>query len=432
MSFVNPTYLWAFLGLLLPIAIHLWSKKEGKTIKVGSIQFLNESDSKQTRSIRPNEFLLLLLRLLVVGILVLILAGAQIKKKITSIPITYIVESSLLTDDRMRSILDTLESGESLRLLAAGFPELEKDELDAKDASTPNYWQLAQEMETLHTDSIVVFTNGFVKGIAGMRPAVHKTASWISIPLEQPVKKTIKATKTKDMLELLSLSSNPYDISFSKELLAADDRRFKINDTNDSIRLQQNGKEETLAVTSEIATKVVLFYDDSLANQQTYIEASLTAISKYIHRPIDIEIVRDIDAIDFSGFELVVWLSSDPIPEISNKVLVYRPDHLADTIIAEGTQSNVFYLTAPLTITNSIDSNLPERLLHLFDFYANEQAAMDRYDQRSIDIAELQPILTKVDRDIKEFQLFDMSIWLWMLLGVVFIIERSVAKYRKQ
>ena len=61
MSFLNPTYLWALLGLLIPIAIHLWSKKEGKTVKIGSIELLRESDSKQTSIIKiftTNTFLL--------------------------------------------------------------------------------------------------------------------------------------------------------------------------------------------------------------------------------------------------------------------------------------------------------------------------------------------------------------------------------------
>ncbi len=96
MFFLNPTYLWAFLGLTVPIAIHLWSKKEGKTIKIGSIQLLNKADTKQSRSIQLNEFWLLVLRLFLISVLVLILSNLHIRKKVDNAPITYIVESSLL------------------------------------------------------------------------------------------------------------------------------------------------------------------------------------------------------------------------------------------------------------------------------------------------------------------------------------------------
>ncbi|WP_299438572.1 BatA domain-containing protein [uncultured Aquimarina sp.] len=432
MFFVNPTYLWALLGLLVPLAIHLWSKKDGRTIKIGSTKLLSESDSKQSRSIQFNEIFLLVLRMLVLGILVFIIAGINIKKKITTIPITYIVESSLLEDDRMRNILDTLETGESLRLLQSGFPELDTDQLDAINTDKPNYWQLAQEMETLQTDSIVVFTSAFVTGIQGMRPSVTKSATWIPIDAKQSVKRILKATKRKDSLELVSLSSDQYQVSFTKKLVSIDNDKRKVNDTKDSIQLQLNGKQETIALTSEIPTKVLLFYEDSLANQKTYVAASLKAISKYIHRPIDIEIVQDMDVLDLSTFQLVVWLSSDSIPETSSKILVYQPDHLADTIIEESALSNVFYLTAPLTLENSVDRNLPEQLLRLFDFYKHEQDEIDRYDKRSIDITELQPISATVDVGKKQFRLFDISKWLWLLLGVLLVTERSVAKFRKQ
>jgi len=432
MFFVNPTYLWALLGLLVPLAIHLWSKKDGRTIKVGSTKLLSESDSKQSRSIQFNELFLLVLRMLVLGILVFIIAGTQLKKKITTIPITYMVESSLLEDDRMRNILDTLETGESLRLLQSGFPELDTDQLDAINTDKPNYWQLAQEMETLQTDSIVVFTSAFVTGIQGMRPSVTKRATWIPIDAKQSVKRILKATKRKDSLELVSLSSDQHQLSFTKKLVSVDTDKFKVNDTKDSIQLQLNGKQKSVALTSEIPTRVLLFYEDSLANQKTYITASLNAISKYVHRPMDIEIVQDMDALDLSTFPLVVWLSSDPIPETSSKILVYRPDPLADKIIEESALSNVFYLTAPLSVENSVERNLSEHLLELFDFYKNEQDEIDRYDRRSIDITELQPISATVDVDKKQFKLFDISKWLWLLLGVLLVTERSVAKFRKQ
>ncbi|MEQ9166083.1 MAG: BatA domain-containing protein, partial [Fulvivirga sp.] len=61
MNFANSTYLFALLGFLIPIAIHLWNKKEAKVIKVGSIQFVPTQDSNQSKSIQLNEVFLLLL-----------------------------------------------------------------------------------------------------------------------------------------------------------------------------------------------------------------------------------------------------------------------------------------------------------------------------------------------------------------------------------
>ncbi|WP_299313803.1 BatA domain-containing protein [uncultured Aquimarina sp.] len=431
MFFLNPTYLWALLGLLVPIAIHLWSKKEGKTIKVGSTKLLNESDSKQSRSIQLNEFFLLLVRMLLVGILVFIIAGFQIKKKATNAPVTYIIEATLVQDERIQTIIDTIATGASLRLLESGFPELDEDQFDS-NSRTPNYWQLAKEMETLQTDSIVVFTNAFIKGIKGSRPETHKNITWISLDSEESSEKTIEIIKKEDSLQILSMSSNQDQLSFKKELIALADERLKFNEIDDSVMFRVNGKEERVPLTSGLPTKVVLFYEDSLATQKTYIEASLKAISKYLNKQIDIETVQNIEGMDYAVFDLVVWLSSGAAPNIPTKVLVYQPDKLADSIIEAGSSNTIFYLTEHLTTANSIDRNLSEELLKLFNFHQDIQTEINEYDKRTINISELQPITTTLVTNKKQLDFFDISKWLWLLLGALFIVERGVAKFRKQ
>ncbi|WP_299246446.1 BatA domain-containing protein [uncultured Aquimarina sp.] len=432
MFFLNPTYLWALLGLLVPLVIHLWSKKEGKTIKVGSTKLLSESDSKQSRSIQLNELFLLLLRMLLIGVLVFLMAGFGIKKKAATIPITYIVEPSLLDDDRIQTIIDTIDTGELLRLLQSGFPELDTDQTVIENKKTPNYWQLAKEMETLQTDSIVVFTKAFINGIKGRRPETNQNIAWISLESEEVSKKVLKAIKKEDSLQVLSMISDQDQLSFKKAFIATDDKRLRFNTTNDSVMIPLNGKEESVILTSELPTKVVLFYEDSLANQKTYIEASLKAISKYLHKQIDIEIVQDVEGLDVDAFDLVVWLSSAVVPDTSTRMLVYQPDKLADNIIEAGPSNRIFYLTEALTTENSIDRNVSEQLLKLFDFHQDIETEINEYDKRTIDISELQPVMTNLVSGKKQFKLFDVSKWLWLLLGALLVMERGVAKFRKQ
>src|SRR6187549_1844600 len=75
MQFLNPTWLWGLTGLLIPLAIHLLSRKEGKVIRVGSIRHLEETSTRQFKSIKLNEFVLLILRSLLILFIVLFLAG---------------------------------------------------------------------------------------------------------------------------------------------------------------------------------------------------------------------------------------------------------------------------------------------------------------------------------------------------------------------
>ena len=96
MFFANTMYLWALLGLAVPVAIHLWSKNEGKTIKVGSISLLKESETTQNNTLHLNEWILLLLRMLAVALLVFILAGPFAKAKTKRQDLVYLVEPGLI------------------------------------------------------------------------------------------------------------------------------------------------------------------------------------------------------------------------------------------------------------------------------------------------------------------------------------------------
>src|ERR1044072_3550355 len=77
-EFLNPAALWRFTGLLLPLGIHLLSRKEGKVIRFGSLRHLTESNTTHFRNIRLNEIALLILRCLLLASIVLYVAGIQV------------------------------------------------------------------------------------------------------------------------------------------------------------------------------------------------------------------------------------------------------------------------------------------------------------------------------------------------------------------
>lgn len=432
MLFLNPTYLWALLGLIVPIGIHLWSKKEGKTIKIGSIQLLDESDSKQTSSIQINELWLLLLRIVLISVLVVLIAGPQIKRKITKVPVTYIVEPSLLQYEEVNAILDTIQTEESVRLLQSGFPELQNDPLYKIPTVTPKYWQLAKEMEALKTDSIVVFTNAFTSGIKGKRPQVNKNISWVILDPGKPIKNILSAVKKENTVQLLSVSSDDQYLSFEKELVAIDGNQFKFNKEKDSVVFSVNGKQEQHPLITESPLTILVFYEDSLSNEKTYIEAAYRAISKYLHRPIDVHTVQNIDTINVDSFKTVIWLSKDIAPQTSSTVLLYKPDDLSHSIIEKGPSKEVFYLTKLLTVERSVNEYLAEHLLAMLNLNEDLEEKIKMYDKRVLNTGELLPIVKDFKQNKENSTILDISKWLWLLFILVLITERIVAKYRKQ
>ena len=198
MMFLNPSFLWALLGLGVPIAIHLWSKKQGENIRVGSIKFLKESNSRRSRSIQLNEFWLLLLRMLLIALLVFILAEPRLTSKSENSPLTYLVETSLLDSSEVKTLTDSLNAQAEVRFLKTNFPEYNSELLESISSEPRNYWQLAREMQTLHTDSIVVFTKAFLSGIKGKRPEIGKHINWINLNPDQTKNHVVGVIKDKN------------------------------------------------------------------------------------------------------------------------------------------------------------------------------------------------------------------------------------------
>lgn len=429
MSFLYPTYLWAFLGLIIPIVIHFWSKKEGKTIKVGSTKLLSESDSKQSKSIQLNEIFLLMLRMLLLGVLVLLISGIRINKEETTVPVTYLFETSLLKHDRVMNILDTIDEGESLRLLASTFPLIDKDELDLDQKSTPNYWQLAKEMENLKTDSVVVFTSASISGLKGARPTINKNINWISIDRKESNEYALRAIRKEDTTQVLMLRSNSDQLTFTKEKVS--NKNLEFSKDNDSIVFTKNELQQQVIVSDFVAKKVALFYNDSLLDQKRLIKASLQAISKYTDRTIKIkEFTNTEDTI--TGFDLIIWLSTDPVPNTNSKLLVFKPDEYAKRSIETSNASKIFHLTELLTVERSIDQHFSEQLLEVLDDYQDIENDIAKHDKRVIDVSEIKPIVSSKQTEKKQFAFLDISKWLWLVFGSLLIAERCIAKYRKQ
>ena len=428
MFFLNPTYLWALLGLAVPIAIHLWSKKEGKTIKIGSIQLLSEADSKQNSSIKLNELLLLLIRMSLLTLVVVIMAEPQIKRDLENIKLTYLVEPSLVKNKTIVTLLDTITTETSFRLLQKGFPEFNLDEIPNTSETVPNYWQLAQEMNELHSDSIIVFTNGFLKGLKGKRPEINANIEWIILDEGRTSEHIIKATKKDEELELFSSVSSSRSLSFRKDLLPLNSNSIEWSKTKDSIKI--NNDWQVVEATKPL--NILIFNDISFSKEARYIDAAFKAISKYVNQIINVSnLDKDEASIDTSTYDFIVWLSEQEPLEVSGKLLVYSPDRFASSLIVEG-ENNTFYLTKTLNSEIIVDEHLPEQLIKMLDFNPNLNETISKNDKRVVAKEELRPVNKDVKFQKNYASVLNISKWLWMLLAGLLMLERIVSNYRKQ
>lgn len=424
----NPIYLWGLLGLAVPLAIHLWSRKEGRTIRMGSIKLLRESDPKQTSNIRISEWWLLLLRMLVITLVVLIMAAPQVQKQVDHTPVTYLIEPSLLEYEEVNAVLDTLPK-ERLRLLQPGFPGIQRDQFPSSGYQPSFYWQLAREMKHLPTDSIVVFTNGFVSGVRGRRPAVAGNIRWVVIDPGSPENKTLKAVAKEDEVELISVFSDHRHLSFERETLSLKSDRIRTGENSGSLTLE-GGQEVPLETGDSL--DVLIFYDDFLAEEMSYIQSSYRALETFLDRRIRVQAVQSRDSISEKEFHSLVWLSQEPIMQVETPMLIYRPDSLAGSLIEPGPSTNRFHLTRSLDTENIVKEHLPERLLDLLNLHQDLEGRISSHDKRVMALTELVPRKVRGELEKGRMEASDLSAWLWLFLITLLLLERGLARYKRQ
>jgi len=422
MVFANPSYLWALLGLLVPLAIHLWSKKEAKTIKIGSIQLLNESNSRQSSSIQLNEWWLLLLRMLIVALVVLLMAGPQWRTKGNQKQITYLVEASIANEASINSVLDSLQEESPVLLLKNGFPEWEVDADYKADKEQPNYWQLVPKMDSLRSDSIVVFTKALVKGIKSMRPKTQKKIHWVVVQSEETQDRPVLAFKRESGVELISASSGGGATKIHKVIL---EEGFEIG--NDSIRLLSD---EPISVPLKAwdTLHVNMNVADNFEREGKYIEASFKALSTFLKR----EIVTHKDDESTNKADLNIWLSNKPKNDMGGKWLIYQENPLAKQLIETGTQKNLFYLNSKLNPKNTVNQHLTEQLLNILALDTALKDLVADADARQMDEAELKPNFVEPKRKRERATLLDVSLWVFAILAALMIFERFISNYKKQ
>lgn len=429
MTFLQPSYLWALFAIAIPIAIHLWSRKKVRTIKVGSTQFITETKSKQSNSIQLNEWLLLALRCLIISTLVFILAEPHFSKTQAQADIAYVFEPSLLATEEGRARFSQIPV-EDRRLLRAGFPEWKADDNSIVVDEVPNYWQLAQQMDQIAADSIVVFTYAFAKAVKGKRPLLTKNINWIQIDVENPVTEPLVAIAKKDSVELVSVESDASKLAFAKTKISRSDISY--NASKDSIEISTERGLQLVAVHNQKALNVTILYDKPEDAQRMYMEAAFRAIQKYTDRDLKVNAIGSSENINLDESDYLVVLDSLAYPDIEIRSLVLQPDVLAKALIVPGNTPVVSFLTQKLSPQIVLEEQLAEKLLAWMQLDQELEEKIQALDKRAVSINELQTKVTAETTVSKKTIEADMSAPLWIVLLLLIIGERLLAFIRKQ
>lgn len=246
MTILNPIWLWALSALAIPVGIHLLSRKEGNTIRIGSIRFLTETSTSKFSSIRLNEIILLIVRSLLV-LLVTLFLGSLILSSINKNTIAKwaVVENGLEKNPRIKNLLDSLQKNDyEIRALTTDFPLLNSD----TSQQTPDYYKLAEQLAQKKTQVIVISSN-HASGFKGKRIALPDNIRWLSPAAISSEGNPRESIVSRDTLHIAIVFSNEF--LYDKKILIAALRSIETIAPEKIITTEINTSNSTLPVKTD-------------------------------------------------------------------------------------------------------------------------------------------------------------------------------------
>jgi hypothetical protein len=196
MTFVNDIAFWGILGLMVPVIIHLLSKKKKNTVLFGSLKFLQPSESQSVKSLRLTQKALLLLRMSMLAFVVFMIGKPVISSKSKSK--TAYIDFELIDNPDFISLNDDFINNSDHQYYSAS------NDIKVKDVlNITSLWSLIHKANQ-HSDSVTVYSMNKLNEFQGSAIPLNNNVKWVSFPTRNPVvyKDTITKNGTSIPLEI--------------------------------------------------------------------------------------------------------------------------------------------------------------------------------------------------------------------------------------
>jgi len=292
MQLLYPIGLFALAGLIVPLIIHLWNIKYGKTLKIGSVLLLGKSSSSSAKSYKISDWLLFILRCLILVLITVMIAQPFLSKKFgkdeqkgwvvvgkAQLPATWKSE---------RKTLDSLfKHGYELRDFAVGFKELNLSDTlqNATSKEVPGVSEPLLTYSTLITQlnkilpgdfPVYLYSNHRQNRLGNKLQSVSFDLKWI----ETKEADSVSTWLTNAGNKVMEGTSKPGSIT------------YKLINTDQQPELQN-----------------VLIYAGNNSTDATYIKAALDAIGRFSGRNLKIKNLNSTDDPSIVDADLIFWFS---------------------------------------------------------------------------------------------------------------------------
>lgn len=292
MQLLYPIGLLALAGLIIPVVIHLWNTKQGKTLKIGSIVLLSENATSNSKSFKLTDLLLFFLRCLILILIAFLLAQPYLKKTILTTKNNGWI---LIDKTSFKSVYKTqhnlidslLNIGFELHDFNLGFKpfSLKDSTSKAETTSRLSYNSLLNQLNKQMPQgySAYLFADRRLNNFEGNAPKLDFNLVWKEVKNQD----SLKTWSTKFLAKAYEGKSTPSVTSYSANQMQI------------------------------LPTLTVAIYDPK-GEDSKYIKAALRAISDFTKRRIEIE--KSIAKAD-----VVFWLSDEPIASSDEqRILSYQ------------------------------------------------------------------------------------------------------------
>lgn len=475
--------LLAIAGILVPLTIHLWNVKEGKTLKIGSVALLGESSKQSSKSLKVKDWLLLLLRCLLIVLIAFIIAQPFINKKVSKKADSgWIVikkrELRAAYHQDKKSIDALLTKGYELHDFNVGFAILNLSDTAAETTSINSISaiSLIKQLDAQLPSGyqLQLYYNGLLNDMEEELPNISIALHLKTLPLKDTTIQKVAAAywSNRDSIKVLMMSSNAQSTKYDLKNYLPQDKDLLSKTEDGELFLKAKDQSDFVKVASQ-PIEISVYSDHS--KDQEYLVAAIKAIRDFSHRKI---IIQDFSSSSQEQADWIFWLSDKPFqgklkpgaqlfqyeqgkPEVINSNLIVKDnqsfgvklfqktkasstfaqniwtDGFGEPILSltenKGIRNYHFYTRLNPQWTNLVWSeDFVKSLMHLILAPPNKDGfEISKADQRLI--AQNQPF---VQQENEKFGSLSLGInqpidyWFWLFAFAIFLLER-ILTYQK-
>lgn len=292
MALLYPIGLFALAGLVVPVIIHLWNIKQGKTLKIGSILLLGKSSSSSSKSYKITDWLLFVLRCLILVLITMMIAQPFFSRNFGKDEHKgwVLIDKSQLasTWKTERKALDSLlKLGYELHDFSVGFKELNLSDTLQNTASgeIPTLSEpqvtysslIAQLNKILPADfPVYLYSDHRQNRLGDEIQTVSFDLKWV----ETEGADSVSTWMTNAGNKVLEGRSTPSSITY--KLINTDHQPEAYN---------------------------IMIYVGNNTTDATYLEAALNAIGQFSGRDLKIETLKGVGDASIAKADLIFWFS---------------------------------------------------------------------------------------------------------------------------